>query len=79
MLLLIEHVYFYLSNSIRWNKLMKKILFLLFALSVSSTILGIDFGSEYIKVALLVPGKSATILENTGSKRKTENVISFTN
>jgi hypoxia up-regulated 1 len=49
-------------------------------ISVSSaSVLGIDFGSEYFKVALIIPGRSFVIIENTTTKRKTENVVSFGN
>ncbi len=50
----------------------------LFAVSQAS-VLGIDFGSEYFKVSLISPGKSFIIIENTTTKRKTENVVAFAN
>jgi hypoxia up-regulated 1 len=42
-------------------------------------VLGIDFGSEFFKVSLISPGKSFMIIENTTTKRKTENVVAFAN
>lgn len=55
---------------------MIKYLFLcLIAIYVKGAVLGIDFGSEYIKAVLISPGKSFTIIENTTSKRKTENAV----
>jgi hypoxia up-regulated 1 len=44
---------------------------------VSSTVIGIDFGNEYFKVALISAGKSLVIIENTTTKRKTQNAIAF--
>lgn len=50
----------------------------LLGLYVKAAVLGIDFGSEYIKAVLISPGKSFTIIENTTSKRKTENAVIIT-
>jgi hypoxia up-regulated 1 len=44
-----------------------------------ANVLGIDFGSEFFKVALISPGKSFIIIENTNTKRKTDNVVAFAN
>lgn len=53
---------------------------ILAVLAVSqASVLGIDFGSEYFKVSLISPGKSFIIIENTTTKRKTENVVAFAN
>ncbi|KAI4836352.1 endoplasmic reticulum chaperone GRP170 [Plasmodium brasilianum] len=43
----------------------------------SSSLLGIDFGNEYIKVSIVSPGKGFNILLNNQSKRKISNAISF--
>ena len=43
----------------------------------SSNVIGIDFGTELIKVALVQPGSPLEIVTNTISKRKTEACISF--
>ncbi|SCP05331.1 heat shock protein 110, putative [Plasmodium ovale] len=43
----------------------------------SSSLLGIDFGNEYIKVSIVSPGKGFNILLNNQSKRKITNAISF--
>lgn len=51
----------------------------LLAVSVSASVIGIDFGTEFLKVSLISPGKSFVIIENTTTKRKTENAISFYN
>ena len=40
--------------------------------------IGVDYGSELIKVSLIHPGKLLTIVENEQSKRSTPSVISFT-
>lgn len=39
--------------------------------------IGIDFGNEFMKVALVGEGKTLVIIENTTTKRKTESMISF--
>ncbi|CXJ03614.1 heat shock protein 110, putative [Plasmodium berghei] len=43
----------------------------------SASLLGIDFGSEYIKVSIVSPGKGFNILLNNQSKRKITNALSF--
>ncbi|CRH01650.1 heat shock protein 110, putative [Plasmodium relictum] len=43
----------------------------------STSLLGIDFGNEFIKVSIVSPGKGFNILINNQSKRKITNVISF--
>lgn len=55
-------------------------MFILFALCISritSFGLGIDFGSEYIKSAFILPGKNFQFVEDDMSKIKVPNVISF--
>ncbi|ANQ10250.1 Hsp protein [Plasmodium coatneyi] len=42
-----------------------------------ASVLGIDFGNEYIKVSIVSPGKGFNILLNNQSKRKITNAISF--
>lgn len=61
-------------------------LFLLFIIYIynslrikCSSLLGIDFGNEYIKVSIVSPGKGFNILLNNQSKRKITNSISFAN
>jgi len=44
---------------------------------VSSQVIGIDFGTEFWKAAIISPGKGFVVVENTKSDRKTPNVISF--
>ena len=60
---------------------MKLILCLQLALfgAVTANIIGIDFGSSFIKATLVQPGKPFSILENTASKRKTETMLSLGN
>lgn len=41
-------------------------------------IIGIDFGTEFFKTALIEAGEQFKIVENTNSKRKTNNAICFT-
>ncbi|CAD2102311.1 heat shock protein 110, putative [Plasmodium vinckei lentum] len=43
----------------------------------SASLLGIDLGSEYIKVSIVSPGKGFNILLNNQSKRKITNALSF--
>lgn len=38
-------------------------------------VIGIDFGTEYWKAAIISPGKSFVVVENTKSERKTPNVV----
>lgn len=45
--------------------------------NTSPTILGIDFGSEFIKVAYASRGKPIDLLLNEQSKRKTSNFVGF--
>lgn len=51
----------------------------LLAIHVGASVIGIDFGTEFLKVSLISPGKSFVIIENTTTKRKTENAIAFYN
>ncbi|CAD8067693.1 unnamed protein product [Paramecium sonneborni] len=59
--------------------MIKYLILCLLAIIANGAVLGIDFGSEFIKAVLISPGKSFTIIENTTSKRKTENAIAFYN
>ena len=40
-------------------------------------VLGIDLGSDFIKVALVSPGQAFQIVGNVNSKRKTSSTVSF--
>lgn len=40
-------------------------------------VLGFDLGSEFYKIAVISPGKSLQMVENTQSKTKTNNMCSF--
>ena len=44
---------------------------------VQSQVLGIDFGTEFWKAALISPGKNLVIVENSRSERKTLNSVSI--
>ena len=44
---------------------------------VVANLIGVDFGSSFIKATLVKPGKKFEIVENTASKRKTENMVSL--
>merc|ERR1719484_521387 len=43
----------------------------------SANVIGIDFGTEFMKVALVQPGSPLEIVTNTVSKRKSETVVAF--
>lgn len=51
------------------------ILFLLLILVVSPQVIGIDFGTEFWKAALISPGKNLIIVENSRSGRKSYNGV----
>ncbi len=44
---------------------------------VKGNVMGVDFGLDFMKVALVAPRKPLEIVTNTASKRKTETVVSF--
>ena len=59
-------------------KLLSGLLLALVPASVGGrAILGVDFGSSYMKVALVQRGAPLQIVTNLHSKRKTENMIMF--
>ena len=43
----------------------------------SAGVLGFDLGAEFYKIAVISPGKSLQMVENTQSKTKTNNMCSF--
>ena len=45
--------------------------------STQTQVLGIDFGTEFWKAALISPGKNLVIVENSRSERKTLNSVQF--
>ena len=53
------------------------ILVLILALlhTINTQVLGIDFGTEFWKAALIGPGKNLVIVENSRSERKTLNSV----
>lgn len=44
---------------------------------VGCQVIGIDFGTEFWKAAIISPGKGFVVVENTKSERKTPNVVSI--
>jgi len=44
---------------------------------VSANLIGLDFGSSFMKATLVRPGKKFAIVENTASKRKTETMVTL--
>lgn len=45
--------------------------------TVSANLIGLDFGSSFMKATLVRPGKKFAIVENTASKRKTEAMVTL--
>ncbi len=57
-------------------KIISKIIFLtILSYFANSSVIGIDFGSEFFKASLILPGKTFEIVENETSKRKTYNAV----
>ena len=46
-------------------------------LVVNANLIGLDFGSSFMKATLVRPGKKFAIVENTASKRKTESMVTL--
>ena len=46
---------------------------------VSADLIGFDFGSNYMKATLVIPGKPFGIVENTASQRKTNTMVTLGN
>lgn len=46
---------------------------------VRANLIGVDFGSSFMKATLVRPGKKFAIVENTASKRKTEAMVTLGN
>lgn len=44
---------------------------------VAANLIGLDFGSSFMKATLVRPGKKFAIVENTASKRKTETMVTL--
>jgi molecular chaperone DnaK (HSP70) len=44
---------------------------------VRANLIGLDFGSSFLKATLVRPGKKFAIVENTASKRKTEAMVTL--
>ena len=42
---------------------------------IKAQVLGIDFGTQFWKAALISPGKNLVIVENSRSERKTLNSV----
>ena len=51
--------------------------FALFVACVDASILGIDFGTQYMKIAIVRPGSPFEIVTDLSSKRKTPSAIAF--
>ena len=58
-------------------QLLRNIVVALVAAVASANVIGIDFGTEFMKVALVQPGSPLEIVTNTVSKRKSETVVAF--
>ena len=51
------------------------VLLCFFVQNSKTAVIGLDLGSEYLKISSISPGKSFVIVENTSTKRKTENAV----
>lgn len=65
-----RHVYLY-------NSMNKLIGLLLLVCAVRSTVLGIDFGTDYYKISVISRTKAFDMVENLNSKTNTYNVMAF--
>jgi len=64
--------------TLRNNGILRAALLLGCFLSVATAnLMGVDFGSTFIKATLVRPGKKFEIVENTASKRKTETMLTI--
>jgi hypoxia up-regulated 1 len=45
--------------------------------STQANVIGLDFGTEFMKIAIVQPGSPLEIVTNLQSKRKTETVVTF--
>ena len=43
----------------------------------NANLIGLDFGSSFMKATLVKPGQPFSIVENTASKRKTETMVTI--
>ena len=62
------------NTALRW---LSWVLTLSIIQTVSANLIGFDFGSSYMKATLVKAGSPFAIIENTASKRKTENMVSL--
>jgi len=46
-------------------------------MGVQANLIGIDFGSSFMKATLVKPGQPFAIVENTASGRKTESMVTL--
>lgn len=60
-----------------WNFLIFIILLLCTQIAHQRAVIGIDLGTEFLKIGLVKPGTPIDIVLNEQSKRKTESVIAF--
>ncbi|KAJ3318792.1 hypothetical protein HDV06_007043 [Boothiomyces sp. JEL0866] len=58
-------------------KLFTGVLFFIWIFSVSSTVIGIDFGTDWLKVSVIKPGGILETVLNRESKRKTNAVVNI--
>lgn len=53
------------------------ILFLCTQIAYQRAVIGIDLGTEFLKIGLVKPGTPIDIVLNEQSKRKTESIVAF--
>jgi hypothetical protein len=73
-----DHLFFFTSSTNKMNRVSFLVVILLITflnLVNSRAALGIDFGSEYVKVAVVKIGSPIDLILNEASKRKSENMI----
>jgi hypothetical protein len=56
-------------------KMLRFVITVLLIMVSVSQVIGIDFGTEFWKSAIISPGKGFVVVENSKSERKTSNVV----
>lgn len=73
-----EHSILYLlQKSLKMDRFFTILLFLLSLCAVQGSVLGIDFGTQFMKIAIVRPGSPFEIVTDLSSKRKTPSAVIF--
>jgi hypoxia up-regulated 1 len=59
--------------------MLKVLIAFLLAFAIKSNVIGIDYGTDWLKVSIIKPGGSIETVLNRESKRKTNAVINIRN